>query len=117
MGGKPGVNVVMKNLSLVGVSFFSIYLAVILAETAFRSGRQTTAGPARAAALQLEVCRLHCSNMRILASDALRGRGSGAPTRLVAAACAREHGIAPAGDRREISRATLQQPKFTGSRN
>jgi aminopeptidase YwaD len=57
--------------------------------------------------------------MEFLASDALRGRGSGSADELVAAtyvaAQLRAYGIAPAGDDGGyIQRATLQQPKFTG---
>jgi hypothetical protein len=56
--------------------------------------------------------------MEFLASDALRGRGSGTTDELVAAtyvaAQLRAYGIAPAGhDGGYLQRATLQQPKFT----
>ena len=57
--------------------------------------------------------------MEFLASDALRGRGSGTADELVAATYVasqlRAYGIAPAGDNGGyLQRATLQQPKFTG---
>jgi aminopeptidase YwaD len=56
--------------------------------------------------------------MEFLASDALRGRGSGTSDELVAAtyvaAQLRAYGIAPAGDGSGyVQRATLQRPKFT----
>lgn len=56
--------------------------------------------------------------MEFLASDALRGRGSGTADELVAATYIasqlRAYGIAPAGDDGGyLQRATLQQPKFT----
>ena len=58
------------------------------------------------------------AHMEFLASDALRGRGSGTADELVAATYVasqmRAYGIAPAGDDSGyLQRATLQQPKFT----
>ncbi len=58
------------------------------------------------------------ANMEFLASDALRGRGSGTADELVAAtyvaAQLRAYGIAPAGEEGGyLQRATLLQPKFT----
>ena len=114
----------MKNLSLVGVSFFSIYLsAVVFAQTSVApaAANKPQPGPARAAALAPSLCAACIrANMEFLASDALRGRGSGTADELVAAtyvaAQLRAYGIAPAGDNGGyLQRATLQQPKFTGS--
>ena len=56
--------------------------------------------------------------MEFLASDALRGRGSGTADELVAATYIasqlRAYGIAPAGDNGSyIQQAALLQPKFT----
>ena len=58
------------------------------------------------------------ANMEFLASDALRGRGSGTADELVAAtyvaAQLRAYGIAPAGDDGGyLQRATLLQSRFT----
>jgi aminopeptidase YwaD len=58
------------------------------------------------------------AHMEFLASDALRGRGSGTADELVAATYVasqlRAYGIAPAGDDGGyIQRATVQQPKLT----
>ncbi|MGH9501377.1 MAG: M28 family peptidase [Terriglobales bacterium] len=58
------------------------------------------------------------ADMEFLASDALRGRGSGTADELVAATYVasqlRAYGIAPAGDNGGyIQRAALQAPKFT----
>ena len=101
---------------------FSICLSAgVFAQTsvARRSGQQTTAGPARAARSGPD-CAAACirAHMEFLASDALRGRGSGTADELVAAtyvaAQLRAYGIAPAGDNGGyLQRATLLQPKFT----
>ena len=58
------------------------------------------------------------AHMEFLASDALRGRGSGTADELIAATYAasqlRGYGIAPAGDNGSyIQRAVLQQPRLT----
>jgi aminopeptidase YwaD len=113
----------MKKLSLLSVSFFSIYLSTALfAQTNVASAAATKAqpGPARATAPAPSLCA-SCirAHMEFLASDALRGRGSGTADELVAATYVasqlRAYGISPAGDNGGyLQRATLQQPKFTG---
>jgi aminopeptidase YwaD len=114
----------MKNLSLVGVSFFSIYLsAAVLAQTSVAPApaNKPQPGPARVAAPAPSLCAACIrAHMEFLASDALRGRGSGTADELVAATYVasqlRAYGIAPAGDNGGyLQRATLQQPKFTAS--
>ena len=60
------------------------------------------------------------AHMEFLASDAMRGRGSGTADELLAATYVgsqlRAYGISPAGDDGGyIQRATLIQPKLTGS--
>src|SRR6266481_1701655 len=113
----------MKNLSLVGVAFFSICLsAALFAQTsvASASANKLQPDPARTAAPAPRLCAVCIrANMEFLASDALRGRGSGTADELVAATYVasqlRAYGIAPAGDNGGyLQRATLQQPKFTG---
>jgi aminopeptidase YwaD len=114
--------VVTKNLSLVGVSFLSIYLsAVVFAQNSAAPVPATKPQPgARSAAPAPSLCAACIrAHMEFLASDALRGRGSGTADELVAATYVasqlREYGIAPAGDHGGyLQRATLQQPKFTG---
>jgi aminopeptidase YwaD len=112
----------MKNLSLVGVSFLSIYLsAAVFAQNSAAPvpANKPQPGP-RAAAPAPSLCAACIrAHMDFLASDALRGRGSGTADELVAATYVasqlREYGIAPAGDNGGyLQRATLQQPKFTG---
>ncbi len=113
----------MKNLSPIRVGFFSMYLsAALFAQTSVAPApaNKSQPGPARAAAPAPSLCAACIrANMEFLASDALRGRGSGTADELVAATYVasqlRAYGIAPAGDKGGyLQRATLQQPKFTG---
>jgi aminopeptidase YwaD len=113
----------MKNLSPIGVAFFSMYLsAAVFAQTSVgpAPANKSQPGPARAAAPAPSLCAACIrANMEFLASDALRGRGSGTTDELVAATYVgsqlRAYGIAPAGDNGGyLQRAKLQQPKFTG---
>ena len=113
----------MKNLSPIGVGFFSIYLsAALFAQTSVAPApaNKSQPGPARAAAPAPSLCAACIrAHMEFLASDALRGRGSATADELVAATYVasqlRAYGIAPAGDNGGyLQRATLQQPKFTG---
>jgi aminopeptidase YwaD len=112
----------MKKLSLVGVGFFSIFLSTALCQTGVAPAptNKSQQGLTRAAAPAPSLCAACIrAHMEFLASDALRGRGSGTPNELVAATYVasqlRAYGIAPAGDNGGyLQRATLQQPKFTG---
>jgi aminopeptidase YwaD len=113
----------MKNPSPIGVAFFSIYLSAALfaqSSLAPAPANRSQPGPARAAAPAPSLCAACIrAHMEFLASDALRGRGSGTADELVAAIYVgsqlRAYGIAPAGDNgRYLQRAKLQQPKFTG---
>ena len=75
----------------------------------------TTVGKAAPTPSLCDVCIR--ANMEFLASDALRGRGSGTADELVAATYVasqlRAYGIAPAGDNGGyLQRATLQQAKI-----
>jgi hypothetical protein len=116
---------VKKNLaSLLAVSFLSIVFSSPLIGQDQHTVTQssTTQAPGQATAAPLRIPR-PCANcvrahMEFLASDALRGRGSGTADELIAATYAasqlREYGIAPAGDQDGyIQRAVLQQPKLT----
>jgi aminopeptidase YwaD len=113
----------MKNLSPIRVGFFSMYLSVALfyqTGVAPAPANQSQPGPARAAAPAPRLCAACIrANIEFLASDALRGRGSGTADELVAATYVasqlRAYGIAPGGDKDGyLQHATLQQPKFTG---
>ena len=80
-----------------------------------RTGIRRAAPPSTAPKLCPACIRAH---MEFLASDALRGRGSGTADELIAATYAasqlRAYGIAPAGDNGSyVQRAVLQQPKLT----
>jgi peptidase M28-like protein len=76
--------------------------------------------PADAAASVAKVCGACIrADMEFLASDALRGRGSGTADELLAATYVgsqlRAYGITPAGDDGGyVQRAVLEQPKLTG---
>jgi aminopeptidase YwaD len=114
---------VTKKLSLVGIGLFSLCLsAEVFAQSGVASAPANTSqpGPGRAAAPAPSVCAACIrAQLEFLASDALRGRGSGTADELVAATYVasqlRAYGIAPAGDNGGyLQRATLQQPKFTG---
>lgn len=80
---------------------------------------KTQPSPVRAAVPAPSLCAACVrANMEFLASDALRGRGSGTADELVAATYVasqlRAYGITPAGDDGGyLQRATLQQAKFT----
>src|SRR4029077_13237586 len=79
-------------------------------------GMRSAAVPRAAPRLCAACIRAH---MEFLASDAMRGRGSGTADELLAATYVgsqlRAYGIAPAGDDGGyIQRATLIQPKLTG---
>jgi hypothetical protein len=114
-----------KNLaSLLAVSFLSIVFSSALIgqdqHTATQSSTTQAPGQATAAPLRIPRPCANCvrAHMEFLASDALRGRGSGTADELIAATYAasqlREYGIAPAGDQDGyIQRAVLQQPKLT----
>jgi peptidase M28-like protein len=111
----------MKSLSLVGVGFFSICLSAGLfgqTSVAPAPSNKLQPGLAHTAASAPRLCAACVrAHMEFLASDALRGRGSGTSDELVAATYVasqlRAYGIAPAGDDGGfIQRATLQQPKF-----
>ncbi len=113
----------MKNLSLVGISFFSIcFSALLFGQTSVAPAQSNKSQPslARAAAPVPSLCAACIrAHMEFLASDALRGRGSATADEQVAATYVasqlRAYGIAPAGDNGGyLQRATLQQPKFTG---
>jgi predicted secreted protein len=77
----------------------------------------TTTPGAKPTALRTKVCAacIH-GHMEFLASDALRGRGSGTHDELVAAtyiaAQLRAYGIAPAFEDGYLQKATLVEPKF-----
>lgn len=78
-------------------------------------GRRNATAPPAVPRLCDACIRAH---MEFLASDAMRGRGSGTTDELVAATYVasqlRAYGIAPAGDDESyVQRATLQQPKLT----
>ena len=96
----------MKNLSPIRVGFFSMYLsAALFAQTSVAPApvNKSQPGPARAAAPAPSLCAACIrANMEFLASDALRGRGSGTADELVAATYVasqlRAYGITPAGD-------------------
>jgi hypothetical protein len=112
----------MKRLFVLGVASFSICLsAVVFSHTDLTSGQanQGKAAPARVAAPAPRLC-VNCirAHMEFLASDALRGRGSGTADELVAATYVasqlRAYGIAPAGDNGSyVQRAALRQTKFS----
>ncbi len=112
----------MKYLSLIGAVVFSICLSAgVFGQTGGAPApARSQPGLARTAAPAPSVCAACIrAHMEFLASDALRGRGSGTADELVAAtyvaAQLRAYGIAPAGDNGGyLQRATLQQPKFTG---
>jgi aminopeptidase YwaD len=109
-------------------AFLLISLSITLSLTAVGQGQLTPAaspktqpgavrGPASSVASRLCAACIR-AHMEFLASDALRGRGSGTADELVAATYVasqlRAYGIAPAGDDGGyIQRATLQQPKLT----
>jgi len=103
---KTAKKVAMKNLSLVGVAFFSICLsAALFAQTSVgsASANKLQPDPARTAAPAPRLCAVCIrAHMEFLASDALRGRGSGTADELVAATYVasqlRAYGIAPAAD-------------------
>ncbi len=112
----------MKPPSLLGVGFFSIYLsAAVFGQSSVAPALPNKTPPPRVrASVPLPSLCAACirANMEFLASDALRGRGSGTADELVAAtyvaAQLRAYGIAPAGDDGGyLQRATLQQAKFT----
>ena len=115
----------MKRLSLFVflclVSFSICVSAGSVGQTAARRRPRTkhSRAPARVSPL-LRGSAAACirANMEFLASDALRGRGSGTADELVAATYVasqlRAYGITPAGDNGGyLQRATLQQAKFT----
>jgi aminopeptidase YwaD len=112
----------MKKLSLVGVVWIAICLSSgVFGQTTLASPQEnkSEAAPVPRSAPAPTLCAACIrAHIEFLASDALRGRGSGTPDELVAAtyvaAQLRAYGIAPAGnDRGYLQRATLQQPKFT----
>ena len=112
----------MKKLRILGVVSLSICLSGnALGQTNLPSGQAnpTMPTPPNAGAPAPRVC-IDCvrAHMEFLASDALRGRGSGTADELVAAtyvaAQLRAYGIAPAGDNGSyIQRAALRQTKFS----
>src|SRR5882724_2748823 len=112
----------MKRLFVLGAALFSICLsAIAFSQTDLTSGQanQGKAAPARVAAPAPRLC-VNCirAHMEFLASDALRGRGSGTADELVAAIYVasqlRAYGIAPAGDNGGyIQWAALRQTRFT----
>ena len=113
----------MKKFSLLGVAFFWICLsAALFGQTSVppAQAKKSQPAPARATAPPPSLCSACIrAHMEFLASDALRGRGSGTADELVAATYVasqlRAYGIAPAGDNGGyLQRATLQQPKFSG---
>jgi len=118
---KTAKKVAMKNLSLGGLAFFSICLsAALFAQTSVgsASANKLQPDPARTAAPAPRLCAVCIrAHLEFLASDALRGRGSGTADELVAATYVasqlRAYGIAPAADDGGyLQQATLQQPKF-----
>jgi aminopeptidase YwaD len=112
----------MKPPSLLGIGLFSICLsAAVFGQTSGAPAlpNKTQPIPVRAAPPAPNLCAACIrANMEFLASDALRGRGSGTTDELVAATYVasqlQAYGIAPAGDDGSyLQRATLQQAKFT----
>src|SRR6266404_6688838 len=112
----------MKNLSLVGVAFFSICLsAALFAQTsvASASANKLQPDPARTVAPAPRLCAVCIrAHMEFLASDALRGRGSGSADELVAATYVasqlRQYGIMPAGDKGTyLQRGVIFQRKLS----
>src|SRR4029077_11966486 len=110
-----------KYISLIGAVFLSICLSGgVFGQT---GGAPTPAGSqpgfARTAAPAPSVCAACIrAHMEFLASDAMRGRGSGTADELLAATYVgsqlRAYGITPAGDAGTyVQRAVLQQPKLT----
>jgi aminopeptidase YwaD len=112
----------MKKLSLAGVAFFSLCLSAgVFSQTGPgpAQAEKSPSSPPRATAPAPSLCAACIrAHMEFLASDALRGRGSGTADELVAATYVASqlgaYGIAPAGDNGGyLQRATLQQPKMT----
>ena len=112
----------MKTFSLLNVGFLSICVSAgVFGQTgpAPTQANKSQPGPPHTAGPVPSLCAACVrAHMEFLASDALRGRGSGTADELVAAtyvaAQLRAYGIAPAGhDGGYLQRATLQQPKFT----
>jgi len=112
----------MKFPSLLGAGFISICLSAAVfcqTGTAPAVSNKTPPAPVRAAVPAPRLCAACVrANMEFLASDALRGRGSGTADELVAATYVasrlRAYGVTPAGDDGGyLQRATLQQAKFT----
>jgi aminopeptidase YwaD len=109
----------MKTLSLFGNGFLSICLsAVVFCQINPAPVNKPQPGMAHTATSAPSLCAACIrAHMEFLASDALRGRGSGTADELVAAtyvaAQLRAYGIAPAGDSGGyLQRATLQEPKL-----
>src|ERR1700687_545333 len=96
----------MKSLSLVGVGFFSICLSAgVFGQTgvAPAPSNKSQPGLAHTAAPGPSLCAACIrAHMEFLASDALRGRGSGTADELGAgtylASPLRAYGVGPAGD-------------------
>ena len=115
----------MKRPSFVGVALLCLYVSAdgqIQPAPLVAEANQPKPAPQRTvgATTRSRVCAACIrAHMEFLASDALRGRGSGTTDELVAATYVasqlRAYGISPAGDDGGyIQRATLLQPKFTG---
>jgi aminopeptidase YwaD len=104
----------MKPPSLLSITLFSICFSIgVFSQTGAASA------PADKSRPDVRVCTACIrAHMEFLASDALRGRGSGTADELVAATYIasqlRAYGIAPAGDNGSyIQQVALLQPKFT----
>ena len=110
---------------LILLAFFSLLMilapvAASLAQSAASAGTtQASGGKAVATRAAPTLCAACIkAHMEFLASDAMRGRGSGTADELLAATYVasqlRAYGIAPAGDHGSyIQRAVLQQPKLS----
>jgi aminopeptidase YwaD len=118
---KTELKLLMKTLSLLGIGFLWICLsAVVFGQTnpAPAPVNKPQPGLAHTTIPAPSLCAACIrAHMEFLASDALRGRGSGTADELVAAtyvaAQLRAYGIAPAGDNGGyLQRATLQEPKL-----
>src|ERR1700730_8029031 len=112
----------MKTFSLLNVGLLSLCVSAgVFGQTgpAPTQANKSQPGPPHTAGPVPSLCAACVrAHMEFLASDALRGRGSGTAGGRVAApyvaAQLRAYGIAPAGhDGGYLQRATLQQPKFT----
>jgi aminopeptidase YwaD len=114
----------MKRLPLVPIGLLLIFVSprvVSQTQPAPAEAGKPKTGPrhAAAAAPVPRVCSACIrAHMEFLASDALRGRGSGTADELIAATYVasqlRAYGIAPAGDDGGyVQRAVLEQPKLT----